>query len=374
MGLSNNLGKLSNMITSTGSAVGIAQPSPAYTLDVSGTLRSTTSAYFATTSGNIGIGTASPVSTNLVGSQTIVKSYNSDTPTSTTAQTYYTNQSSLYLFGRNSGLSIISNNSEEGSIIFGNASTVAYASINTGSGTSSVGGDMYFKVGSNTERMRITSAGNVGIGTASPRTNLSVTVGTTPTSIPTLGTANQGFAITNDSNTYGVNIGTLNTGNTFIQAMRFDSTATAYSILLNPSGGNVGIGTTSPSTHLQVKSNVWSFFAEKQHGSNANFCSINFNGATGSAIIQIANTSYKPGQDTYAGCLTIFVYTTNGTTINVNTISTYGTSYIGTSVSSGVLYIYFSYAGPVTNYSNASVTINGTGNQNSNAPLTVTML
>jgi len=117
---------------------------------------------------NVGINTASPVSTNLVGSQTIVKSYNSDTPTSTTAQTYYTNQSNLYLFGRNAGLSIISNStSEEGTIFFGNASTVAYASISTGSGTSSVGGDMYFKVGSNTERMRITSAGNVGIGITS---------------------------------------------------------------------------------------------------------------------------------------------------------------------------------------------------------------
>ena len=41
MGLSNNLGKLSNMITSTGSAVGIAQASPAYTLDVTGTGRFT---------------------------------------------------------------------------------------------------------------------------------------------------------------------------------------------------------------------------------------------------------------------------------------------------------------------------------------------
>jgi hypothetical protein len=41
MGLTNNLGKLSNMITSTGSAVGIAQASPAYTLDVTGTGRFT---------------------------------------------------------------------------------------------------------------------------------------------------------------------------------------------------------------------------------------------------------------------------------------------------------------------------------------------
>jgi hypothetical protein len=41
MGLTNNLGKLSNIITSTGSAVGIAQPSPANTLDVTGTFRAT---------------------------------------------------------------------------------------------------------------------------------------------------------------------------------------------------------------------------------------------------------------------------------------------------------------------------------------------
>ena len=52
MGLTNNLGKLSNMITSTGSAVGIGQPSPSYTLDVSGTGRFTgvlTSAGLTTT-------------------------------------------------------------------------------------------------------------------------------------------------------------------------------------------------------------------------------------------------------------------------------------------------------------------------------------
>ena len=41
MGLPNNLGKLSNMITSTGSAVGIAQTSPSFTLDVTGTGRFT---------------------------------------------------------------------------------------------------------------------------------------------------------------------------------------------------------------------------------------------------------------------------------------------------------------------------------------------
>jgi hypothetical protein len=117
--------------------------------------------------GNVGIGTTDIVSTNLTGALTIRKSYNGDTPNGATTQAYYANQSALYLFGRNSGLTIISNNTEEGSIIFGNNSTNAYASIKTGSGSSATGGDMYFQVGSNTERMRITSGGEVLIGTTS---------------------------------------------------------------------------------------------------------------------------------------------------------------------------------------------------------------
>lgn len=116
--------------------------------------------------GNVGINSTNPVSTNLTGSLTVIKYYQADGASvpSTTTQAYSGNQSSLYLFGRNSGVSIISANSEEGSIIFGNASTPRYATIATGTGTSSVGGDMYFKVGSDTERMRITSAGNIAIG------------------------------------------------------------------------------------------------------------------------------------------------------------------------------------------------------------------
>jgi hypothetical protein len=99
------------------------------------------------------------VSTNLSGALTIRKSYSGDTPNGATTQDYYLNQSALYLFGRNSGVSIISNNGEEGEIIFGNNSTRAYARIATSSGTSSTGGDMYFKVGSSTERLRINSTG-----------------------------------------------------------------------------------------------------------------------------------------------------------------------------------------------------------------------
>ena len=192
---------------------------------------------------NVGINTASPVSTNLVGSQTIVKSYNSDTPVSTTAQTYYTNQSNLYLFGRNAGLSIITNSTnEEGTIFFGNASTVAYASINTGSGTSSVGGDMYFKVGSNTERMRITSGGRVGIGTTNPADK---------------------FCVSN-AGVEGLEFG-FNTGSSYI--ISYNRSTSAYiPLILQQGGGNVGIGTSSPSTKLGISGTAGNIVSDMGNG------------------------------------------------------------------------------------------------------------
>ena len=47
-------------IFDNGTNVGIGNTNTSYTLDVTGSLRNTTSAYFATTSGSVGIGTASP--------------------------------------------------------------------------------------------------------------------------------------------------------------------------------------------------------------------------------------------------------------------------------------------------------------------------
>jgi hypothetical protein len=135
--------------------------------------------------GNNGINTTAPVFTGLTGSLTIYKSYNNDIASvpSTTAQSYWSNQSGLYLFGRNSGISIIGGNSEEATICYGNASTNRFASISVGTGTDAVGGDLYVKVGSDTERLRIAattgnltvSTGNLVIGTAGKGIDFSAT-------------------------------------------------------------------------------------------------------------------------------------------------------------------------------------------------------
>jgi hypothetical protein len=70
---------------------------------------------------------------------------------------------------------------------------------------------------------------------------------------PTLGVGGSGtLFIAGDTNLYGLYIGNDGaSGNAWLQSMR-NNTATAYSIILNPVGGNVGIGTTSPYTRFQV--------------------------------------------------------------------------------------------------------------------------
>ena len=121
----------------------------------------TTNGLYVKSNGNVGIGTSSPVSTNLIGSITSVKSYNGDTPTSTTAQNYYLNQSNLYLFGRNAGLTMVSNANEEAIIAFANPYSAYIGGIRYDMLADATGGSMKFQVGGTTERMRITSGGNV---------------------------------------------------------------------------------------------------------------------------------------------------------------------------------------------------------------------
>jgi hypothetical protein len=121
-----------------------------------------------TSDGNFGLGTSFPVSTNLNGAVTIYKTHNSDSASipSTTAQSYDLNQSALYLFGRNSGITIVSEYDEGGNIFFAdndrrNSGAIDYLHTTDTLAFSSNG----------SSRMVINSIGNVGIGTASPSTH-----------------------------------------------------------------------------------------------------------------------------------------------------------------------------------------------------------
>ena len=93
---------------------------------------------------------------------------------------------------------------------------------------------------------------NVGIGTSSPRTLLHVT-GLTGDDDPALGSSTAPVFISNTANSYGLNIGVNNAGAGWLQAQS-NTASTSYNLLLNPLGGNVGIGTSSPSNVLHVNS------------------------------------------------------------------------------------------------------------------------
>lgn len=85
--------------------------------------------------------------------------------------------------------------------------------------------------------------------------NLGIT-GTTNYNYPTLGTIAGTMQIRNGVSpvgSYGLGIGVWNDGNTWLQGGRFDGTATAYDIIMQSAGGEVGIGTTAPLSTLHTK-------------------------------------------------------------------------------------------------------------------------
>lgn len=99
-----------------------------------------------------------------------------------------------------------------------------------------------------TERMRIDALGNLGIGTTSPSSKLHVKGGSTTTqSTFSNFISNSTFrSVVNHANEYGLYMGYANatTDTSAIQSGR--SNGTTDELALNPYGGNVGIGTTSP--------------------------------------------------------------------------------------------------------------------------------
>jgi hypothetical protein len=74
---------------------------------------------------------------------------------------------------------------------------------------------------------------------------------------PSLGSATGITYITTSNTAFGMQLGVNgSTGVGWIQQGRTDATATAYNLLLNPLGGNVGIGTSAPTGTLHVNSSA----------------------------------------------------------------------------------------------------------------------
>jgi len=121
-------------------------------------------------------------------------------------------------------------------------------------------GDLLLGTAAGSERMRISNGGNVGVGTTTnsyPKGKL--TVHSTPGVPATSGTstANVGFRIgTTTGNSQVMDMGIYNTSpyGSWIQVSGAGEMSATTPLVLNPNGGNVGIGTSSPSSPLHVSS------------------------------------------------------------------------------------------------------------------------
>lgn len=110
-------------------------------------------------------------------------------------------------------------------------------------------------VAPDTTVMTLLSNGNVGIGTTTPGVKFVVS-GATLANTPTLGSATVGAnAILSANGLYGLYTGISSNGDAWQQVQRNDGNTESYNLFLQPGGGKVGIGNTSPAGILDVRRN-----------------------------------------------------------------------------------------------------------------------
>jgi hypothetical protein len=120
-----------------------------------------------------------------------------------------------------------------------------YASLQTGDHAITNQGNIVFQE----------AGGHVGIGATAPRTKLQVTPNYNA-EFPILGCAHGVATFTSTNTNYGLQLNSTSDGSFHIQSQRFDASATAYNLLLNAAGANVGIGTTSAFAKLTVNGTI----------------------------------------------------------------------------------------------------------------------
>ena len=140
--------------------------------------------------------------------------------------------------------------------------------IRAGLNTSDVSLNVANKDGSSLFRVR--GDGNVGIGTTGPSSKLQVEAAAGQATTLNNSVANSALRINADTanGSNNIRIGESGSGSYFLQVSNSAGT-TPYAINLNPFGGNVGIGTTSPTFKLHVNSTDASDNVAYIHHNNA---------------------------------------------------------------------------------------------------------
>ena len=161
--------------------------------------------------------------------------------------------------------------------------------------------------GTQIQAATIDSSGNVGIGTDTPAAGLQVGKGLTNAGGPAAGASTASACFGNDGSddNYGLVLGADGNGLGYISAQRTDGVATAYNLSIQPNGGNVGIGTTSPSEKLHVQGDGADILLTDaaggqtaklgSTGSNNGLLELNNSAHTGIVLLNSSGDSYLNG-------------------------------------------------------------------------------
>lgn len=189
--------------------------------------------------GKVGIGETSPATTlHVVGPDGA-----GVTPT-IDADTVLLIENSV-LAANHCNMALISGTTGESNLFFGDFTTEANGHI----GYANLIDTMHFYTAA-TQRMVIDGSGNVGVGTTSPGAKLHVdeSAYATPTTSSINGVVHAACSA------IAINMGSSATGNNYswIQSRHESVTTAMYDLALQPLGGSVGIGTTSPGAILHA--------------------------------------------------------------------------------------------------------------------------
>ncbi|MCF7843688.1 DUF5011 domain-containing protein [Candidatus Gracilibacteria bacterium] len=277
------------MVLDTSGNFGIGTTSPSQKLDVWGNLNiatgSTPTLFANTATGNVGVGTANPVSKLNVGGDVTI------------------NSGSKYYFSENG--SNPDTNWSLGYNVLGGGNLVTGAGVSqtifNGSGygylIKNTSGTPLFEIQGSDGKAIFT--GNVGIGTTNPLYKFMVQASSGNN--PTVFVANNDFVNAVSGSGLYLSTGST-TGATYSQIQAFTSgNNAAGDLIFNPYGGNIGIGTSTPSADFELaRATNAELKVSATDGVNDRFAKLSLHGSgnggaiLGGAIIDFTDTDSTP--------------------------------------------------------------------------------